>query len=198
MRFSMLRLLGGAVMAVWLLTGCATGYVLDNTVQSFSQSRHCRRNPPTASSGCLRSRPLPRAARSHGRSGALQGRVAAGRREPALQRASWRPASSGSCRRGPIPGMAGDRSAWGITAMGLASATRSAMAIMEPPWFQREVSIIMRELPSNRAVYETRAFNDGPWRTMAQCCPSCSRQPCRDSPPRRPGPAGRYPRSRDS
>ena len=37
MRFSMLRLLGGAVIAVWLLSGCATSYVLDNTVQSFSQ-----------------------------------------------------------------------------------------------------------------------------------------------------------------
>ena len=37
MRCSMLRLLGGAVMAVWLLTGCASGYLLDNNVQSFSQ-----------------------------------------------------------------------------------------------------------------------------------------------------------------
>ena len=30
-------------------------------------------------------------------------------------------------------------------------------------WFRREVSVIVRELPSNRVVYETSALNDGPW-----------------------------------
>jgi hypothetical protein len=34
---------------------------------------------------------------------------------------------------------------------------------MEQPWYQREVSVIIRELPSNRVVYETRAMNAGPW-----------------------------------
>jgi hypothetical protein len=31
------------------------------------------------------------------------------------------------------------------------------------PWYGREVSVVMRELPSNRVVYETRARNDGPY-----------------------------------
>ncbi|RYZ06732.1 MAG: DUF4136 domain-containing protein, partial [Comamonadaceae bacterium] len=34
---------------------------------------------------------------------------------------------------------------------------------MESPWFQREVSVLVRELASNRVVYETRASNSGPW-----------------------------------
>lgn len=31
------------------------------------------------------------------------------------------------------------------------------------PWYAREVSIVLRELPSNRVVYETHARNDGPY-----------------------------------
>jgi hypothetical protein len=30
-------------------------------------------------------------------------------------------------------------------------------------WYQREVGVIVRELPSNRVVYESHAVNDGPW-----------------------------------
>lgn len=31
------------------------------------------------------------------------------------------------------------------------------------PWYSREVSVVLRELPGNRIVYETRASNDGPY-----------------------------------
>jgi hypothetical protein len=31
------------------------------------------------------------------------------------------------------------------------------------PWYTREVSVVLRELPSNQVVYETRASNDGPY-----------------------------------
>jgi hypothetical protein len=30
-------------------------------------------------------------------------------------------------------------------------------------WFHREVSVVVRDLGSNRVVYETHAVNDGPW-----------------------------------
>lgn len=30
-------------------------------------------------------------------------------------------------------------------------------------WFHREVSVIVRDLASNKVVYETHAINDGPW-----------------------------------
>ena len=35
------------------------------------------------------------------------------------------------------------------------------------PWYSREVSVVLRELGSNRVVYETRARNDGPYSTDA-------------------------------
>ncbi|MDM0115087.1 DUF4136 domain-containing protein [Variovorax sp. J22R133] len=31
------------------------------------------------------------------------------------------------------------------------------------PWYTREVSVVLRELPANQIVYETRAYNDGPY-----------------------------------
>lgn len=31
------------------------------------------------------------------------------------------------------------------------------------PWYTREVSVVLRELPGNQVVFETRAVNDGPY-----------------------------------
>jgi hypothetical protein len=39
------------------------------------------------------------------------------------------------------------------------------------PWYAREVSIVLRELPSNRVVYETHARNDGPYTSSAAVLP---------------------------
>lgn len=38
-------------------------------------------------------------------------------------------------------------------------------------WYAREVSIVLRELPSHRVVYETRARNDGPYATSRDVLP---------------------------
>ena len=38
---------------------------------------------------------------------------------------------------------------------------------MDPPFYKREVSIVMRELRSNTVVYETRAVSDEPWHDSA-------------------------------
>jgi hypothetical protein len=39
------------------------------------------------------------------------------------------------------------------------------------PWYEREVSIVLREAGSNRVVYETRARNDGPYSSSAAILP---------------------------
>jgi hypothetical protein len=39
------------------------------------------------------------------------------------------------------------------------------------PWYVREVSIVLRELPSNRVVYETHARNDGPYTASGDVLP---------------------------
>lgn len=33
----------------------------------------------------------------------------------------------------------------------------------DSPYYRREVSVVLRELPGGQVVYETRAFNDGRW-----------------------------------
>ncbi len=46
-------------------------------------------------------------------------------------------------------------------------------ALMPPanPWYEREVSVVIRELPGNQVVYETRARNDGPYSASAAVLP---------------------------
>jgi hypothetical protein len=39
------------------------------------------------------------------------------------------------------------------------------------PWYLREVSVVLRELPSSKVVYETRARNDGPYSVDAAVLP---------------------------
>ena len=43
---------------------------------------------------------------------------------------------------------------------------------MEQAWFHREVGIVVRDLPTNRVVYETHAVNDGPWSDNAAVFPA--------------------------
>jgi hypothetical protein len=59
---------------------------------------------------------------------------------------------------------------------------------MEQPWFQREVSIIVRELPANRVVYETRAANDGPWWDSNSVLPAMFEAALQGFPTAPPGP----------
>jgi hypothetical protein len=39
------------------------------------------------------------------------------------------------------------------------------------PWYVREVSVVLRELPSHRVVYETHARNEGPYATSGAVLP---------------------------
>jgi hypothetical protein len=39
------------------------------------------------------------------------------------------------------------------------------------PWYEREVSVVLREVASNKVVYETRARNDGPYTSSAAILP---------------------------
>ena len=83
----------------------------------------------------------------------------------------------------------GWRSASAIGAWASASASRS-FGCMEPPWYQREVSVIMRELPSNRVVYETRASNAGPWMDNGSVFPAMFEAALQGFPTPPPGPRG--------
>jgi hypothetical protein len=161
-----LRLLGLALAAVWLLSGCANGYLLDNDVQAFSSLPALPAQPTyrfeRLPSQQVRSQDAPAQAE-------LEGMAAAALQQAGLRRDDANPHYSvqvtgvihrilspwsGNWRYGAWGGPL--RPHFGIGGTGLSGAD-------EPYWYRREVSVILRELPSNRVVFETHGVNDGPW-----------------------------------
>lgn len=169
----LLRLVGIAMFAAAALCGCATGYLLDNNVQSFS------------SPGVLPAQPAYRFERLPSQQAfPLQTQVEA-MADPALFKAGLRrddatprfsvqvtarvqrvlsPWADPWDRWGGGGGWGG-WSRWG-------GGFGSPFPRMDQPWFHREVAIVMRELSSSRVVYETHASNDGPWGDNASVLPA--------------------------
>lgn len=163
MRLSVFRSLGSILVAIWLLSGCAAGYLLDNNVQSFSGLTALPAQP-TYRFERLPSQQAPGQAQLEAMAAAaLQG--AGLRRDDANPRYSVQIA--GQLR--PILSPWHDPwDGWGGFGFGHRHWHHGfgfgfPFRRMEQPWYQREVSVIIRELPSNRVVYETRAMNAGPW-----------------------------------
>jgi hypothetical protein len=161
MKQSLMRLLGMVVVAT-ALSGCATGYLLDNNVQSFSSLPALPANPS------YRFERLPSQQASP-----VQAQLEAFA-DPALFKAGLRRDDaaplfsvqvSARVQRVLSP-WADPWDGWGwggVGYMGPGYGFGSPFPRMEQPWYQREVAVIVRELPSNRVVYETHAANDGPW-----------------------------------
>jgi hypothetical protein len=149
--------------AAALLSGCATGYLLDNQVQSFSQ---------------LQGAPAPYAYRfdrslSQQMDPAQQALEALA--DPVLHRAGLR--RDDAAPRYTVQVTARSErmlspyaDPWTPFGWGLGFGGRhfgigfgGGFPRGDQPWYRREVGVVVRELPANRVVYETRAFNDGPW-----------------------------------
>ena len=171
MKRILLRLLGLPLLSgLLLLSGCATSYVLDNSVQSFSQLPAVPAQP-TYRFERLPSQQAPDQAQ-------LEAMADAALHKAGLRRddASPRYSVQVSARLQPVLSPWADPwDSWGGFGLrrhrfGFGMGTRFGM--MEPPWYHREVSVIVRELSSNRVVYETRASNDGPWSSSGSVFPA--------------------------
>lgn len=153
MKHDWMRRLALLLVCAGLLSGCATGYLLDNQVQAFSSLPAL---PPAAT---YRFERLP----SQQQPAQAQLESLA---DPALHRAGLRrddatPAYSVqvSARIRRVLSPWADPWDWGWWGGGfLAPFPR-----MQQPWYVREVSLVVRELAGNRVVFESRAVNDGPW-----------------------------------
>ena len=176
----MARLVGVPVLAGALLAGCATGYLLDNNVQSFSSLPALAALP---SSPTYRFERLPSQQASPGQA-QLEALA-----DPALFKAGLRRDDAAphysvqvSARVQPVlspwadpwSGWGGGWSGWsgGFGGRGFGVGFGGPFPRMERPWFLREVGVVVRELPSNRVVYETHAGNDGPWGDNASVLPA--------------------------
>ena len=166
-----LRLLGFVPLAAYLLSGCASSYLLDTNVQSFSGFTAV---PPQPTYRCER---LP------SQQSPLQAQLEA-MADPALHKAGFRrddanPRYSvnvnGQLQRVLSPwaypyGYPWNGYGWGAfggfghrRGLGVGVGFGGPFHGTESPWYQRDVSLIVRELPSNRVMYETTASNAGPW-----------------------------------
>jgi hypothetical protein len=194
MSHSLLRVLGCAVLAALLMSGCATGYLLDNEVQSFSGLT------------ALPGEPTYRFERLPSQQSPAQAQLEA-LAEPALQRAGLRRDDArphysvqvtARIQRVLSP-WASPWDGWGWGGWGWGAGFGrhhhhfglshfGAFGRMESPWYQREVEIIVRELPSNRVVYESRAANDGPWLDHGTVLPAMFEAALQGFPNPPPGP----------
>ncbi|MBA3771103.1 MAG: DUF4136 domain-containing protein [Ramlibacter sp.] len=157
MKFS----LGIACAAAVLLSGCATGYLLDNNVQSFSNLTALPAQP-TYRFERLPSQQDPAQVQLEAMAdGALHS--AGLRRDDANPRYS---VQVGAQVQRVLSPWSNPWEGWGgigIGHRGVGLGFGFPFGRLESPWYQRDVALIIRELPSNRPVYETRAANAGPW-----------------------------------
>ena len=190
MSFLMLRLLGAAVVAGWLLTGCAGGYLLDNNVQAFS---NLTAPPPQP---IYRFERLP--SQQNPSQAQLEAMADAALHKAGLRRDDANPRYSvqvsAQLQRVLSPWADPWDYGWGWGGFGVSHHRGIGLGFgfpfgrMESPWYQREVSVIMRELPSNRAVYETHASNAGPWMDNKTVFPAMFEAALQGFPTPPPGP----------
>ncbi len=169
---SMLRGMGGVILAALVLTGCATGYLLDNDVQSFSGLT------------ALPAQPTYRFDRLPSQQSPAQGQLEA-MADTALHQAGLRRDDAnphytvqvGAGLQRVLSPWAGPwDGGWGWGGWGWGGhhgfGGIGAFGRMESPWYHRQVDVIIRELPSNRVVFESHAANDGPWLDDASVFPA--------------------------
>lgn len=156
------------LLPVALLSGCATSYVLDNNVQSFSSLPAVPANPTYRFERLPSQRALP--AQTQLEALADPALFNAGlRRDDAAPRYSVQITARVqrvlSPWADPWDGWGGGFGGFGYFGPypGFGAGFGGPFPRMEQPWFQREVGVVMRELTSNLVVYETRAVNAGPW-----------------------------------
>jgi hypothetical protein len=150
----------------WLVAGCASTYLLENNVQAFSGLPALPANPAYRFERLPSQQALP-AQQAQTQLEALA--------DPALYKAGLRrddakPAYSvqvtARIQRAVSPwadpwewgGWGGGFGYWG-PGWGFGHP----FPRMEQPWYHREVGVVVRELASNKVVFESHASNDGPW-----------------------------------
>ncbi len=169
MKRSSLRCAAMVAVATALLSGCATGYLLDNNVQSFSGLQALPANPT------YRFERLPsqagQPAQNHLEALADPALFRAGlRRDDASPRYAVQ--VSARLLRTLSPWADPWDSGWGWggfgyggrrASLGLGFGWGGPFPRMEQAWFHREVGVVVREIGTNQVVYESHATSDGPW-----------------------------------
>lgn len=156
-----------ATTALLALGGCATSYTVDNRVQSFSELAAAAPAVTYRFERLPSQQQRPRQAELEAMADAalLQAGL---RRDDTNARYTVQVAAHVHAELSPWAdpfwGRPGWRWGFGYT-HGWRHARVGVWGPPEPPWYRREVSVVVRELASNKVVYESHAVNDGPWAT---------------------------------
>jgi hypothetical protein len=170
-----------ALVLVASLGGCATSWVVDSDVKSFA-------SPGAVAPGATyRFDRLPSQQADRARQESLEAMAAAALDQVGLRRDDAKPQYTAQIGARVTAGLSpwADpwlySGPWGYGGYGYGSYGRRfygggwyggpAFAPPANPWYEREVSIVLRETGSNRVVYETRARNDGPYNSSAAILP---------------------------
>ncbi|MBC5764889.1 DUF4136 domain-containing protein [Ramlibacter albus] len=163
------RYLGAAAMAlaVAALAGCSTTYVLDNQVQTFSHLAGPPAKPTYRFERLLSQQVDPVQAQLETLA------------DPALHNAGFRRDDAApsysvqvSARVQRVLSPYADPWHFGFGFWGRRGGFGAGFPHMESPWYQREVGVVVRDIASNKVVYETRAVNDGPYFDNAVVLPA--------------------------
>jgi hypothetical protein len=160
-----LRFLVASLAAAAALSGCASGYLLDNQVQSFTRIAALPAEPT------YRFDRLPSQQEAFPQQDSVEALADAALHRAGLRRDDTAPKYSVqvsaridrvlSPYADPWDGWGGG---WGLGFGGRRGSIGfgGPWGRMDSPWYHREVSVILRDLASQQVVYETRAANDGP------------------------------------
>ncbi|RQO42282.1 hypothetical protein DBV14_27670 [Variovorax sp. KBW07] len=174
-----------ALLLVATLSGCATSWVVDSDVKSFSSLG------AVAPGATYRFDRLPSQQADTARQESLEAMAAAALEKVGLRRDDARPQYTAQIGARVTAGLSPWADPWlfdgpwGYGGYGYGgyyghgrrfygSGWYGGPAFMPPaanPWYEREVSIVLREVGSNRVVYETRARNDGPYNSSTAILP---------------------------
>jgi len=164
------------------LSGCATSWVVDSDVKSFSSIG------AVPSGATYRFERLPSQQADAARQESQEAMAAAALEKVGLRRDDARPTYSAQIGARVTLGLSPWADPWlfdgpwGYGGYGYHGYARrwygggwyGGPGFMPPaanPWYEREVSIVLRDIGSNRVVYETRARNDGPYNASAAILP---------------------------
>ncbi|OAK56175.1 hypothetical protein A3K87_30930 [Variovorax paradoxus] len=171
-----------ALLLIASLTGCATSWVVDSDVKSFSSLGTV---PPGAT---YRFDRLPSQQADGARQDSLEAMAAAALDKVGLRRDEAHPRYNAQIGARVTAGLSPWADPWlydgpwgygwgggygyyGRRWYGGGWYGGPVFAQPSNPWYEREVSIVLREAGSNRVVYETRARNDGPYSSSAAVLP---------------------------
>ena len=181
----MLRLPGAALIlgAATLLAGCAAGYLLDNQVQTFSHIAAVPAQPTFRFERLLSQQVDPAQAQ-------IEALADAALFQAGLRRDDAAPTYSVQVSARVQRVLSPYAEPWGVGFgfWGRHGGFGTGFPRMESPWFQREVGIVVREVATQKVVYETRASNDGPYLDNTVVLPAMFQAAMQGFPNPPPGP----------